>query len=140
MRVGGQLRRASAPLELRHPAILPRDGVITRLILAHHHQKIQHQGRGHTLNELRANGFWIIGGSKVVAQYTVYGSVFHVGEFAGHQSNNGWQTCPVTVLIPPRHLLIVAWTVLVLFTPSKVVRNVNGMVSFSLVSAPELST
>ncbi|KAL0147688.1 hypothetical protein M9458_056997 [Cirrhinus mrigala] len=41
----------------------------TRLILVHHHQKIQHQGRGQTLNELRVNGFWIIGGSKVVAQY-----------------------------------------------------------------------
>ncbi|XP_067301419.1 uncharacterized protein [Pseudorasbora parva] len=69
MRVGGRLRRASASLELRNPAILPRNGVITSLILAHYHQKIQHQGRGQTLNELRANGFWIIGGSKVVAQY-----------------------------------------------------------------------
>lgn len=69
MRVGGRLRRACAPLELRYPAILPRDGVVTHLILAHHHQKIQHQGRGQTLNELRANGFWIMGGSKVVAHY-----------------------------------------------------------------------
>ncbi len=69
MRMGGRLRRASAPLELWHPAILPRNGVITRLILVHHHQKIQHKGRGQTLNELRANGFWIIGCSKVVAQY-----------------------------------------------------------------------
>ncbi|KAL0153126.1 hypothetical protein M9458_051582, partial [Cirrhinus mrigala] len=69
MRVGGRLRKASVPFELRHPAILPKDSVITRLILVHHHQKIQHQGRGQTLNELRVNGFWIIGGSKVVAQY-----------------------------------------------------------------------
>ncbi|XP_073732301.1 uncharacterized protein [Misgurnus anguillicaudatus] len=69
LRVGGRLRKASAPLELRHPAILPRDGVVTQLILAHHHEMVQHQGRGQTLNELRVNGYWIIGGSKAVAQY-----------------------------------------------------------------------
>lgn len=69
LRVGGRLRRASESLDLRHPIILPRDGVVTRLILAHHHQKTQHQGRGQTLNELRANGYWIVGGSKAVAQY-----------------------------------------------------------------------
>ncbi|KAA8592103.1 hypothetical protein FQN60_017558, partial [Etheostoma spectabile] len=69
MRVGGRLRRASAPLDLRHPIILPRDGVVTRLVLAYYHKKTHHQGRGQTLNELRANGYWIIGGSKAVAQH-----------------------------------------------------------------------
>ena len=69
LRVGGRLRRASTPLDLRHPIILPKDGVVTRLILAHHHEKTQHQGRGQTMNELRANGYWIVGGSKAVAQY-----------------------------------------------------------------------
>lgn len=39
MRVGGRLRKASAPLDLRHPIILPKDGVVTRLVLAHHHEK-----------------------------------------------------------------------------------------------------
>ncbi|KAM7424138.1 hypothetical protein PAMA_000472 [Pampus argenteus] len=69
MRVGGRLRKASAPLELRHPAILPKDGAVTNLLIAHHHDKIQHQGRGQTLNELRANGYWIVGGSKAVAHH-----------------------------------------------------------------------
>ena len=69
MRVGGRLRKASAPLELRHPVILPKDGAVTNLIIAHHHDKIQHQGRGQTLNELRANSYWIVSGSKSVAQY-----------------------------------------------------------------------
>lgn len=32
-------------------------------------KKTQHQGRGQTLSELRANGYWIIGGSKAVAKY-----------------------------------------------------------------------
>lgn len=69
LRVGGRLKVASVPLDLKHPAILPKDGVITRLILNYCHAKTQHQGRGQTLNELRANGYWIVGGSKVVASY-----------------------------------------------------------------------
>ncbi|KAK2887882.1 hypothetical protein Q8A73_019330 [Channa argus] len=69
LRVGGRLKRASLPLDLRHPIILPKDGVITRLILDYFHGKTQHQGRGQTLNELRANGYWIVGGSKVVTNY-----------------------------------------------------------------------
>ena len=54
---------------MKHPVILPKDGTVTRLIIAHHHDKIQHQGRGQTLNGLRANGYWIVGGSKAVAHH-----------------------------------------------------------------------
>lgn len=69
LRVGGRLKQASLPLDLKHPVSLPRDGVITRLILGYCHEKTQHQGRGQTLNELRANGYWVVGGSKVVVNY-----------------------------------------------------------------------
>ncbi|CAI5682991.1 unnamed protein product [Oreochromis niloticus] len=69
LRVGGRLRKASLPLDLRHPIILPKHGIITHLILDQCHEKTQHQGRGQTLNELRANGFWVVGGSKVVANH-----------------------------------------------------------------------
>lgn len=67
LRVGGRLKAASLPLDRKHPAILPKDGVVTRLILDYCHEKTQHQGRGQTLNELRANGYWILGGSNFVA-------------------------------------------------------------------------
>ncbi|KAJ8369824.1 hypothetical protein SKAU_G00098520 [Synaphobranchus kaupii] len=69
LRVGGRLKNASLPLDLKHPVILPRDGVVTHLILDYCHAKTQHQGRGQTLNELRANGYWIVGGSKAVANH-----------------------------------------------------------------------
>ncbi|XP_051939800.1 uncharacterized protein LOC127612976 [Hippocampus zosterae] len=68
LRVGGRLRKAAVSLELKQPVILPKDGALRNLIISHHHNKIQHQGRGQTLNELRSNGFWIVGGSKAVAQ------------------------------------------------------------------------
>ncbi|KAI2647804.1 Gypsy retrotransposon integrase-like protein 1 [Labeo rohita] len=53
----------------KHPAVLPRDSVVTRLIVDYCYEKTQHQGRGQTLNELRANGYWVVGGSKVVANH-----------------------------------------------------------------------
>ncbi|KAL1268410.1 hypothetical protein QQF64_033773 [Cirrhinus molitorella] len=61
LRVGGRLRKSNATLELKHPIILPKEGIITQLILDHCHKKTQHQGRGQTLNELRASGYWILG-------------------------------------------------------------------------------
>lgn len=69
LRVGGRLKKALSPLDLKHPIILLKESVVTRLILGHCHEKIQHQRRGQTLNELRANGYWIVGDSKVVANH-----------------------------------------------------------------------
>ena len=69
LRVGGRLSRSSIPLHVKHPAILPRKGHVTALVIKHYHQRIRHQGRGMTLNELRANGFWIVGGSSTVVRY-----------------------------------------------------------------------
>lgn len=66
LRVGGRLRKATMPTRIKHPVILPKDCHITQLLIQHFHEKIQHQGRGMTLNEIRANGYWIIGGTKAV--------------------------------------------------------------------------
>ncbi len=66
--VGGRLNQSSLSLEVKHPLILPKGGHITKLILTHCHERICHQGRNQTLTELRANGFWVIGGSKSVAK------------------------------------------------------------------------
>lgn len=69
LRVGGRLRNTDLDYDYKHPAVLPRDGHITQLVVAHCHEKIRHQGRGMTLNETRNLGFWIVGGSSVVAKY-----------------------------------------------------------------------
>ena len=69
IRVGGRLRNSSLPLNQKHPVLLPRDGHVTQLIVAHCHKQIHHQGRGQTLNEIRSRGYWILGGSRVVADY-----------------------------------------------------------------------
>lgn len=69
LRVGGRLRKSSASFGLKHPVILPKEGIVTKLILDHCHKKTQHQGRGQTLNEFRASGYWVISASKVVAKH-----------------------------------------------------------------------
>lgn len=68
-RVGGRLSKGSLPLDARHPIVLPISGNLTRLIHSHCHEKTQHQGRGQTLNEIRANGYWISEASKAVGSY-----------------------------------------------------------------------
>ncbi|KAI2653736.1 POTE ankyrin domain family member J [Labeo rohita] len=59
LKVGGRLKKASLPLDSKHPAELPRHSVVTRLVVDYCHEKTQHQGRGQTLNEFRANGYWV---------------------------------------------------------------------------------
>jgi hypothetical protein len=45
LRVGGRIRRASLPENVKHQCILPRKGHVTELVICHHHQKVAHQGR-----------------------------------------------------------------------------------------------
>lgn len=66
--VGGRLKLSSLSEEFKHPLILPKDSYITQQVIAHYHMQACHQGRGQTQMELRANGFWIISGSKLVSK------------------------------------------------------------------------
>lgn len=67
LRVGGRLRHADLHHHIKHPAVLPSKGHVTRLLIQHYHQQGQHQGRGMTVNELRAKGFWILGCSHAIS-------------------------------------------------------------------------
>ncbi|XP_077986158.1 uncharacterized protein LOC144440647 [Glandiceps talaboti] len=61
IRVGGRLRQADLDLCGRHPIVLPKNNHISRLIIEHVHQEVQHQGRQITLAATRAKGYWVIG-------------------------------------------------------------------------------
>ncbi|XP_038165126.1 uncharacterized protein LOC119799356 [Cyprinodon tularosa] len=69
IRVGGRLRDSNLPYEVKHPAIIPKEHHITRMIIAHCHEKIKHQGKGMTINAIREKGYWILGIGRAVASH-----------------------------------------------------------------------
>ncbi|KAK3732687.1 hypothetical protein QZH41_009335 [Actinostola sp. cb2023] len=68
LRVGGRIRHAIISDEVKHPAILPRKGHATELIIRYLHNRNNHQGRGFTLNEIRSSGYWVVGCSAAVSE------------------------------------------------------------------------
>ncbi|XP_064644727.1 uncharacterized protein LOC135498401 [Lineus longissimus] len=69
LRVGGRLRRADIPSNLRHPVVLPKSSYVTTLILRHCHEKVLHGGRGFTVSSVREEGYWMIGCRKAVGSF-----------------------------------------------------------------------
>ncbi|XP_060066643.1 uncharacterized protein LOC132546932 [Ylistrum balloti] len=67
LRVGGRIRHGKFSADVKHQAILPRKSHVTEILIRHFHQRTNHQGHGITTNEIRANGFWIIGCSSAVS-------------------------------------------------------------------------
>jgi hypothetical protein len=59
LRVGGRLTYLPIPSEAKHPAILPRNHTITRLMIDWLHRSNGHVGREHVLSLLREN-YWVI--------------------------------------------------------------------------------
>ena len=50
IRIGSRLANSDLSNEARHPVIIPKDHPVSNLIIAHFHEKCNHQGRGMTLN------------------------------------------------------------------------------------------
>ena len=70
LRVGGRLTMSySLHYRVKHPMILPKKGHVTHLVIKHCHEKVAHQGRGMTVNEVRSRGFWIVGISSAVSSH-----------------------------------------------------------------------
>ena len=67
VRVGGRIKDAQLPFEIKHPLLLPKEHFITRLIVNHYHEASCHQGKGITMNAIRSHGLWIIGLGSVVS-------------------------------------------------------------------------
>ena len=65
IRVGGRLTRSDLPFDVKHPVLLPKDSVITKLILHEVHQSVGHMGKNFMLANLRQR-YWIIGASSAI--------------------------------------------------------------------------
>ena len=67
LRVGGRLRRADLPYEIKHPIILPRKNHVTTLLIRHVHKCLGHAGRCHVIASLREK-YWIVKVNAAVRQ------------------------------------------------------------------------
>ena len=67
LRVDGRLNNMQASFDIRHPIILPRRHVITRLIVRHLHLCEGHVGAAHLLAKVREK-YWIPHGAAVVKE------------------------------------------------------------------------
>ena len=67
LRIGGRIQQGHFTDDTKFPVTLSRKGQVTSLIIKYFHEKVQHQGRSMSLNEIQANGFWVIGGTSAVA-------------------------------------------------------------------------
>lgn len=69
LRVEGRIRRANLAETLKTPIIVRMVRHFTKLVVNYIHEKMHHSGRGITMNELRACGYWIINGNSVVQRF-----------------------------------------------------------------------
>ncbi|XP_025833702.1 uncharacterized protein LOC112905446 [Agrilus planipennis] len=67
LRVGGRLKHAELDFSIKHPAILPSNHHVTKLLVQYEHEKLLHGGQQLTLASLRQQ-YWPINGRSIVRQ------------------------------------------------------------------------
>lgn len=75
LKVGGRLSKAAMPEEVKHPVILSKDQLVSKLILQHIHKLMGHAGRNHMLSTHRKK-YWITNANsackKVISDCVVH--------------------------------------------------------------------
>ncbi|XP_069108188.1 uncharacterized protein [Argopecten irradians] len=67
LRVGGRLRKSNLSTKEKNPILIPGNHHVAVLLTRHYHDSVQHQGRHFTEGAIRAAGFWITRGKRVVS-------------------------------------------------------------------------
>lgn len=67
LRVGGRLSASNLSTKEKNPVIVPSQHHIATLLVRHYHEDVKHQGRHFTEGAVRAAGYWIIGGKKLIS-------------------------------------------------------------------------
>lgn len=65
--VRGRFKHAGLNNTETNPVILPKNSHISLLLVRHYHEQVKHQGRHFTEGALRAAGYWIIGGKRLIS-------------------------------------------------------------------------
>lgn len=68
LRVGGRISQSSLDMKETNPIILPGSNHVTTLLVRHHHERVQHQGRHFTEGAVRERGLWIVGARRCIGK------------------------------------------------------------------------
>jgi hypothetical protein len=125
LRVGGRLKNSSLLMGQKHPVLLPMERHITNLIIDHHHKQVHHQRRGQTLNYIRSQGYWIVGGS-IAAAARIRNCVL-CRKLRRPVEGQKWQTYQVIALSRHLHLASAGWIASDRSSPNKDAKNLSDM-------------
>jgi hypothetical protein len=118
LRVEGRIRKGDFLTDVKHPIILPRKSHITELVIRHFHERTKHQGRCMTTNEIRSNGYWILGCSSAVFSYI--SKCIKCRKCRNQSQDQKLSDLPLECLsVEPPFTYTVAWTTLDLFLSRK---------------------
>ncbi|XP_033760782.1 uncharacterized protein LOC117342685 [Pecten maximus] len=67
LRVGGRLGKSSLEEGIQHPILIPGKHHIATVITRHYHETVSHQGRHFTEGAVRAAGFWVTRGKRLIS-------------------------------------------------------------------------
>ncbi len=112
IKVGGRLSHSSYSHSFKHPLILPKEHHVTKLIIAHCHESVKHQGKGFTINEIRSCGYWIPGINRAVTSYIR--NCVTCRRLRRSAEGQRMSDLPSERVEPSPPLCIVVWTALVL--------------------------
>lgn len=65
IRVGGRLRNSERTFKQKHPMLLPKNAVLTTLLIRHFHFTFKHAGQ-HLISSLIAEHYWIFGSRSAI--------------------------------------------------------------------------
>ena len=69
IRVGGRLRFSNLEYSNKFPILISGNHHFAKLVIAHFHEKVKHQGRVITLSAIREAGYFILHGSSVIKKF-----------------------------------------------------------------------
>ena len=72
IRVGGRVENSVLEPEIQHPIILPKNAKVSQLIIEYCHKKVAHGGRSASINEVRNQGYWIVGVNSMTRKILYY--------------------------------------------------------------------
>lgn len=65
--VGGWLAESNLPYHETNPLLIPGKHHTATLLIRHHHEAVQHQGRHFTEGAVRTSGSWIVGAKRSIS-------------------------------------------------------------------------